>query len=186
MKGNTGSIDADRCNIFHKRNTDREACPIFLKPRNSINAFQSFNNCFFHNGLNIRWAEQRTLHGVCLCHPEFTVFRNIFFPRDCFCFFKKFIKCDRFKLSCFEKDSLCRTKEHIRLCDSLRIGKKSYFTIFYFADLVSQIKDLTLQHCLHTKMAWCDQFHIFHPSLISLTIFPSKSLIVKTLSSRTA
>ena len=32
MKGNTGSIDADRCNIFHKRNTDREACPIFLKP----------------------------------------------------------------------------------------------------------------------------------------------------------
>ena len=32
MKGNTGSIDADRCNIFHKRNTDREACPIFLEP----------------------------------------------------------------------------------------------------------------------------------------------------------
>ena len=38
----------------------------------------------------------------------------------------------------------------------------------------------------HAKVTGCDQFHIFHASLISLMIFPSKSLIVNTLSSSTA
>ena len=186
MKRNSGCINPDRSHILHKGYSNREACTILLKPGNSINTFQAFYDCFFHDGLNIRRTEQRTLHRIGFCYPELAILRNIFFPRDRLCFFKKFVKCHCFKLSGLQQNPLCRTKEHIGLCNTFRICQKRNFAIFYLTDLIPEIQNLAFQNRFHAKVTRCDQFHIFHPSLISLMIFPSKSLIVNTLSSRTA
>ena len=62
VQGHTGSIDADGCHIFHKSHTDREACAVFLEPGYAVNTLQTFYNGFFHNRLNIRWAEQFTFY----------------------------------------------------------------------------------------------------------------------------
>ena len=186
VQGNAGSVDPNCCHILHKSDTNRETCSIFREPGDPIDALESFYDRLFHDRLDIRRAEQSTFYGVCLCHPEFTILRDIFFPRDRLGLLKQFVKSHCLELSCLEKDTLCGAEEHVCLCDALCICQKSNFSVFYFADLISQIQDLTFQNRFHTKMARCDQFHIFHPSLISLMIFPSKSLIVNTLSSRTA
>ena len=186
MKRNTGRINSDRCYILHKGYTNRKTCSILREPGDSINTFQSFYDCFLHDRLNIRRTEQRTLYRIGFCYPEFSILWNIFFPRDCLCFLKELIKGHCLELACFQQNSLCCTEKHIRLRNTFCICQKRNLTIFNLADLISKIQDLTFQNRLHAKMTWCDQFHIFHPSLISLMIFPSKSLIVNILSSRTA
>ncbi len=48
--------------------------------------FHPLYHGLFHNGLDIRRAEQLALNGRSLCHPEFSIFRDKFFPCNSFLF----------------------------------------------------------------------------------------------------
>ena len=72
-----------------------------------VDLFQSLDNRFFHDRLDIGRAEELTLDGVCLRYPELSVFRDKFLPLERFCRFKEFIVRLGVDLSYFEQDTLC-------------------------------------------------------------------------------
>ena len=123
-----------------------------------VDLFQSLDNRFFHDRLDIGRAEELTLDGVCLRYPELSVFRDKFLPRERFCRFKEFIVRFGVDLSYFEQDTLGRAKEQVDVGDSLCICKKRYFSILHALDFVAEVENFTFHHRLQAEVARGDQF----------------------------
>ena len=123
-----------------------------------VDLFQSLDNRFFHDRLDIGRAEELTLDGVCLRYPELSVFRDKFLPRERFCRFKEFIVRLGVDLSYFEQDTLGRAKEQVGVGDSLCICKKRLLFHPHALDFVAEVENFTFHHRLQAEVARGDQF----------------------------
>ena len=153
MKRYAGSIDPDQGHIFHKCHTDWEFRTVFREPGNSVDAFETFYDGFFHDGLDIGWAEKFTLDGVCLGYPEFTVLRYVILPWESLSLLKKFVECLGFYFAYFQKDAFCGAEEQIGVCHTLGVCLKSYSSVFHFGHFITKVQYFTFQYRLCSEMA---------------------------------
>ena len=82
VEGIPAGINAHRYHVLIEKYPQGEAQPIFWKPAHLVAAFQTLHHRFFHDGLNIRRAEQPALNRGGLGHPEFPVLRDKFLPGE--------------------------------------------------------------------------------------------------------
>ncbi len=86
---------------------------------------------FFHNGLDVRGAEQLALYRVGLCHPELAVLGNVALPWKSLGCLKQLVKGLCLHLCNLQKNALCSSQENIGVCNSLGICQKSNLAILY-------------------------------------------------------
>ena len=98
---------------------------------------------FFHDGLDIGWAEKFTLDGVCLGYPEFTVLRYVILPWESLGLLKKFVECLGFYFAYFQKDAFCGAEEQIGVCHTLGVCLKSYSSVFHFGHFITKVQYFT-------------------------------------------
>ena len=139
MERNAAGIYTYSCLVFHKGHPDRVLRSILCKPFYMINLFQTFHYGFFHDRLDIRGTEKLALYRICLSYPEFSVDWDILFPGKGLGFFKKFIEGFCLNLSCFQENPLCSPEKNICSGYCTGIPQKGHLSIFYLADLISQV-----------------------------------------------
>ena len=92
MQGLTGGVQSHCHLVLHDRHTNQERCSVLREPFLLVALLHALYHGFFYNTLDIRRAEQLTLYGVRLRHPELTVFRDIPLPRKRLGLFEQLLK----------------------------------------------------------------------------------------------
>ena len=170
------------CNfVFQQKDTDGKRCTVLLKPVDMIDIPESLYHRLFYNGLDIGRTEKSTFYTGRLCHPEFSILRNILFPRQCPDSLKQFLIRLRMKAANLNQNPLCRPQKHICPNAAFFISKERNTPVLHRCNIISQVCYFSFQWCLKPKMAGHDQFKFSHMCILKSKRGKCQTLFTKKI-----